>query len=392
VKAVNKKFKRAIVLKGGGIVMPYIADDCVAALDQVGVIVFGLSIRVLSGQTFDSVRDETREKLNEIKPDFILSMDAGLVRDEPAFFEDLGIPVVAWFVDDPTIDMTPEKMFDKLMIFSWDREYIQILRDYGCKVVEYLPLGTNPAKFRRTPPTDPRCAPFACDVSFVGSSLEKQSIRSIIDNEYEPKLREVMNECIRQHAEPPHTPVSELLNEALGREKLALVADNRRAFEGQIEIEAMMLYRSRALNRLARFAPHVYGDDGWPALLDPGSVFRGPIVYDVDLPLLYSASRINLNLTKSQLKTSVNQRVFDAPACGGFVLTDKREDAELLFDTDKEIAVFNSYDDMEAKTAYFLENSEERETRARMTKRHVLAEHTYAHRMRRILEVIGDYI
>ena len=84
--------------------------------------------------------------------------------------------------------------------------------------------------------------------------------------------------------------------------------------------------------------------------------------------------------------------VFDAPACGGFVLTDYREDAERLFDPDKELAVFRNYEEMEAKAAYFLENDKERESRARMTKRRVLSEHTYLHRMKRMLEVLTEYI
>ncbi|MFA6448200.1 MAG: glycosyltransferase [bacterium] len=407
------RIKSAVVLRGTGIVTPYIADECVTALNQANVAAIGIEMRVTSDESElnrakvgasgiqiqmsseETVMDyfnKMRVCIKEIKPDFILSIDAVFTRDYPALFDELGIPVAAWFVDDPMMFMTLGSVCSKFIAFSWDRVYVKPLSDLGCLAAEYLPLGTNPAKFRRTPPSDPRCAPFACDVSFVGSSLGQRTILSGIENEYEPRMRDIMEECVSRHSEPPHPPVRELLNEALAREKTAPVVDKRRAIEVRIETASMALYRSRAINRLARFAPQVYGDSGWPALLEPGPVFRGPIGYDVDLPLLYSASRINLNLTKSQLKTSVNQRVFDAPACGGFVLTDKREDAELLFDTDKEIAVFNNEDDMATKVAYFLENNEERESRARMTKRHVLAEHTYAHRIRRMLEVVENHI
>jgi spore maturation protein CgeB len=258
--------------------------------------------------------------------------------------------------------------------------------------VEYLPLGTNPNRFRRMPPDDTRLAPFACDISFVGSSLVDSSIIKGIVLGDDPDLRKIFVECVERHAVPPHMPAGEILREIEQRMNKTVTAVNRGGFERQIEFEAMVLYRSRAINRLARFSPSVYGDGGWNSVLAEGPLYCGSIDYKGDLPFLYCASQINLNLSKSQLITSVNQRVFDAPACGGFVLTDYREDVVNLFDPDKQLAVFRDGDEMETKAAYFLENEKERESRARMTRRRVLAEHTYAHRMRRMLDLLAQYI
>ena len=47
-----------------------------------------------------------------------------------------------------------------------------------------------------------------------------------------------------------------------------------------------------------------------------------PLNYYKDLPLLYNACKINFNATSLQMKEAVNQRVFDVPACGAFLLTD----------------------------------------------------------------------
>jgi spore maturation protein CgeB len=388
----NPTFKRAGILRNGGIVVPHIAEDCRIALDQIGVIAFDLRIKAPRRGALADVKDEVAEYINEIKPDFLFTVDGGLVRDEPEFFAELGIPVVAWFVDDPMGVMGPHNVFDKLLIFTWDRAFIEPLRAIGCKLVEYLPLGVNPARFRRVPPEDPKCAPFRCDVSFVGSSLISNLFRAEFDSLENEKLKSILNECIERHAPPPHPPVAKLLADAERRAGAKVTVPCRRGLEEHIAVEAMLLYRKRALARLARFVPHIYGDDGWNSILPPGAVFRGQVDYLNDLKYLYSSSKINLNLSKSQLITSVNQRVFDAPACGGFVLTDYREDTERLFDTDEEIAVFHDYAEMEQKVEYFLENNAERENRARMTKRRVLGEHTYAHRMKKMLETIKDYI
>jgi spore maturation protein CgeB len=388
----ERKFKRAVVLNGSGMIAQHITSDCNDALNQIGVMSFELYVKWLADQTFDSVCGNVKEFLDEVKPDFIFVIDAGLVRDAPDFFASTNIPVVSWFVDDPFMFLNPDNVFDRLFAFTWDRAYIEPLLEIGCGFAGHLPLGTNPNRFRRVPQSDPRHDRYCCDVSFVGSSLAHHSTDNFAKTHHDPLLLEILDECITRHALPPHTPVADLLAEIEKRNDVVITAEDRFNLEFDIALVAMRLFHANALGRLAGFAPHVYGDDGWLSLLAPGPVYRGPIDYTGDLHVLYSASSINLNLSKSQLKTSVNQRVFDAPACGGFVLTDYREDAERLFDPDTELALFHDLEEMEAKTAYFLENSEERESRARKTKRRVLSEHTYAHRMRRMLQLLAESI
>ncbi len=390
VVKLTERFRRAVLLQGTGIVVPFIVEDCRAALERMGCFVFELGVKWLARESFESITGELRRCMNEIKPDFILSLDGGLVRDHPAFFAELGVPVVEWFVDDPTIVITPENIFDNMFLFTWDRAFIEPILSRGCRVVEYLPLGVNPHRFRRVPPDDPRLIKYKCGISFVGSSLAEFCEKDIIRKELDPKVGAIFEECIRRHASPPHPPLPGLLSEIEERENVDILAENRVLLEEDLAFQAVIAYRCGAVNRLARSEPHVYGDSGWPSLLAEGAVYRGPIDYKTELNLLYSASQINLNLSKMQLKTSVNQRVFDAPACGGFVLTDYREDAVRLFDTETEIAVFRDLDEMEAKVAYFLDNKAEREARARKSKQRVLNEHTYVHRMKRMLEVLDQ--
>lgn len=388
----NKEFKRVIVLNGGGLVVPFIATDCRIALEKNGVIGFDLRIYLDENGEFTGVKDKVVEFFRDFEPDFIFTVDAGVVRNEPEFFDSLGIPVVAWFVDDPFLAMNRNNIIDKFFAFSWDRAFVEPLRELGCAIAEYLPLGTNPARFRRVPPDDPACLPYRCDVSFVGSSLSGNTYRRDRDDIDDAKLKAIFEESIERHSVPPHPPIAELMADIEKRDGVKVNAPNRHAMDFCLAVQSMFLYRNRALGRAARFGPHIYGDEGWRDVVPAGTEYRGPIDYMEDLKYLYSASKVNLNLSKSQLLTSVNQRVFDAPACGGFVLTDYREDAERLFDPDSEIAVFRSYDEMEAKLEYFLGNDAERETRARMTRRRVLSEHTYAHRMKKILETIKDFI
>lgn len=386
-----KKLEKILVFTGSGIITPRIAGDCVSALLHIGTGAALMDVRYNLEKGPESARDNLRRALNEVRPDLILSVDCGVVREFPELFASLNIPVAAWFVDDPLFIITKENIFDNLYVFTWDRIFTAPLREAGCRFVEYLPLGTDPSTFRRLPPDAPECAGFRCDVSFVGSSLadrrhEKETGLLI------PDLEEIFSLLVARHAEMPHPPAARLLAEIEARKGIKLQPEARFCLAAAAELEAMMLFRSRALNELAAFKPHVYGDAGWTSLLKDGPVYRGPIDYAAGLPKLYSASRINLNVSKSQLRTAVNQRVFDAPACGGFVLTDYREDAERLFDPETEIAVYKSLEDMKAKVSYFLENEEERTARARRARRRVLAEHTYVHRMKHMLEMLAEVL
>ncbi|HOO55526.1 MAG TPA: glycosyltransferase [bacterium] len=388
--AGNHGIKRAVVLTGSGIIVPLIAEECCIGMRQNDVLPIKLEPRITPEGGFDEIKDDLYSAIREMNPDFVFSMDAGIVREIPDLFASLDIPIVSWFVDDPTYHITPDVMFEKFVAFTWDRAFIDHLSNTGCKIVEYLPLATNPARFRRVPADRPECEPFRCDISFVGSSLKTGSILEKIKTGLQKELRDIYVECIEKHAVPPHTPVPELLEQAEKNKGVTIQSNDRLKLAKTLAVESMMLYRARAINSISEFSPHVYGDEGWGSLLDPGAEYRGPIDYMENLNLLYSASEINLNLSKSQLVTSVNQRVFDAPACGGFVLTDYREDAELLFDPGTELAVFRTGGELREMAGRFLRDEKQRKERARNTRRRVLSEHTYKHRMKTLIETISE--
>ncbi len=388
----ESRFTKVLALTGQGMITPQISTDCTTGMQKSGVEATTVGLMYDDDAGFPQVRDKLMNFIREKKPDFIFAVDAGIVRDEPEFFESTGVPVVAWFVDNPLVDMGPHNIFDRLFVFSWDRLYIEPMLDLGCRFARYLPLATNPSSFRRLPPDRPECEPFRCDISFVGSSLADISIQPELEKVADPLVKKVLIEVIEAHSRMPHPPVGGLRTEAEKRHGVRITYHDMRVLDYNLQVEGTFKYRVRAVNRLARRGIHVYGDDGWKQIIGDGVKFRGRIDYEKDLNKMYSASRINLNLSKTQLQTAVNQRVFDAPACGGFVLTDYREDAERLFDVEKEIAVFRSMDEMDELVERFLKDDSDREARARNARRNVLAHHTYAIRMREMLAALEEVI
>lgn len=101
---------------------------------------------------------------------------------------------------------------------------------------------------------------------------------------------------------------------------------------------------------------------------------------------VYSQSRIVFNCS---IAGDVTMRLFEGTACGALVLTDRVANGlDELFDVGREIVVYRDDDDLLEKVAYYLAHEEEREAIARAGQRRTLTEHTYPHRMARLLEVV----
>ena len=83
-------------------------------------------------------------------------------------------------------------------------------------------------------------------------------------------------------------------------------------------------------------------------------------------------------------------RTFEVPACGALLINDYREGIEELFDLEKEIVVFHNTSELkeilEKLKKYPKEFDEIRENGYKR----VLAEHTYEHRMKKVIDIYNQ--
>lgn len=132
---------------------------------------------------------------------------------------------------------------------------------------------------------------------------------------------------------------------------------------------------------------------GWEAL--PGSSPLRACIRDAHTKpeiwtKIYSASKIVLSIhyRDAEKRFAVHQvspRVFEAMACGAFVLTDRQKDVLALFEDGCHLATFSDKADLGRKIAYYLEHADERERIAAAGRQEVLQHHTYEHRVHRLL-------
>jgi spore maturation protein CgeB len=162
----------------------------------------------------------------------------------------------------------------------------------------------------------------------------------------------------------------------------------RLAYETAVTWQATRLYRNGCVRRLLPFRPLIVGDAGWKTEFrrEPAQPrYLDALNYYQELPAFYGCSDLNFNCTSKQMKGAVNQRIFDIPAAGGFVLTDWRPQMEQLFAPD-EMAVYRDPEEIADLTRHFLAHPAQRRAYAAAGRRRVLACHTWRHRLQTLLD------
>jgi len=115
--------------------------------------------------------------------------------------------------------------------------------------------------------------------------------------------------------------------------------------------------------------------------------WKGNAVYGEEISKLFAVSRIHLNFLREQNKDSHNVRTLEIPGYGGFLLTQRsQEQAEELYVEGKEIACFDSVDELKEKIRYYIDHEEERLAIARAGHERATAEHQAIHRLHRVVE------
>ena len=370
VSSKIKKQKKGVFFVGKGIVAPFIVEDLLVAFKSIGIDALCLPL----------VKDQGEETLKMFNPDFIFALDgAGLdfpwVRNSAAL-------KVAWYVDNPFYFIN--SCFSEDLIFCWDIGYIAALKAFGFKNVFHVPLGTNIKKFK--PLNSFTISSFVCDVSFVGTlGLLKCDRAKILGEHFSSEKNLAINnllDCKIHSFSTGETQDIKKYKEILNR---GVDYISRFKYSQIMDFESNSLMRRELIRVLADYNAYIFGDDLMSSFESKTCRYKGKVSYNSELPLVYSGSKINLNMTRKQLKSTVNQRIFDVSACKSFFLTDYRPALKDIFPFNIKDICFSSSRELKDKLNYFLKNSKERESLSQEMYKAVVSSHTYEHRAREML-------
>jgi glycosyltransferase involved in cell wall biosynthesis len=151
-------------------------------------------------------------------------------------------------------------------------------------------------------------------------------------------------------------------------------------------MEAMVGEPSRQLEEVdfALGGGDFRGDTGRARLL-------GDVPFNV-FPAAISAARVNLNITRRSHATvpaSSTARPFELAACAAAIVSNPYEGVERWFEPGRELLVVSSAEEAVGAYRELLDDPAAAEAMGARARERVLDEHTYVHRARRLLDLIG---
>lgn len=112
-----------------------------------------------------------------------------------------------------------------------------------------------------------------------------------------------------------------------------------------------------------------------------------PYVVNHEKVRAFRSCRIVLNTTYPAEVYGTNVRTFEAAGAGAFQLVNARQELGNLFKLDDELVTFSDLGELSEKIRYYLPRYDERRIIAERARKRALAEHTYEHRLNKLLEL-----
>jgi spore maturation protein CgeB len=343
-----------------------------------------------------SFMEQLLNAIISFKPDFALTINhlgvdrEGVLQD---FLARVKLPLASWFVDNPHLILyTYANLISPwTAIFTWDADNLDSLRQLGFEHVFYLPLGTDHTRFTPARNKDALLnshPDWKADLSFVGNSMLLK-VRKRLEQIQLPELMLANYQSVAAgFAASDERSVRGYLEKNHPEQFRAFrdlrVVERQLGYEAMLTWEATLQYRLDCIRQTLPFNPLIAGDEGWFELLEGSPEkwrYHRELTYYTDLPDFYPLSTINFNCTSKQMKGAVNQRIFDVPAAGAFILTDWREQLENLFEPGKEVICFRSPEEVPSLIKHYLAHPRERNKITAAARKRVLARHCYEHRL-----------
>ena len=389
-----------------------IGEDCVEALNGLGCTTMRKTVKdnpcVSETSSFDM--PEMVYRIIDFKPDFILSINhKGLDTEGLIAYacQELNIPVFIWYVDNP-FSITDWEHYDtpcNTIFLVFDSILASCLNEIREGFVYHLSLGTNPNRFKPVSLSHDDQNRYECDISFVGNlDLNKaDKLRNVLRKNWDnipPVMWDIMDSIISRVAKQPELDFVAAIEEEMKKNGGITYPgkEAKRLFEICVEFESSAVYRADIIKKIIRtdkrkqglkknsYNIKIFGKEEWQDLVDAKDVM-GQVAYRENLSKVYNASKINLNISRIQLRSALNQRAYDVPACRGFLITDFKKELEDSFDIGREIICYRHVDELFQLIDYYLKNPRERQKIADAGFKRVINEHTYYHRMKQLLEI-----
>lgn len=315
------------------------------------------------------------------------------------------VPYVCWSVDSPVPELFSNALKNTYnRIFLFDKAQYNFFSPVNPERIFYLPLATNVKRWEKVilDMTEEDYAAYGADVSFVGSLYTEkckydtltlsEHTRGFVDGLMEAQLKVFGCNFI------PETLTDAVIREiseadAAFYQSNDVYADMTRYLVAHqyIGMKLAAVERERTLNRLANhFSVTLYTRSDTSRL--PSVHSKGGVSTLTEMPKVFQASKINLNMTMRPIETGLSLRIWDILGCGGFLLTNYQAEIPDYFEIGRDLETYESLEELEEKVHYYLSHEEERVEIAINGYEKVAKYHTYEIRLSQMIKLLTENI
>lgn len=313
----------------------------------------------------------------------------------------LKVPYVCWSVDSPVAELFSNALKNEWnRIFLFDKAQYEFFHPYNPECIYYLPLAVNVKRLEKVimGMTQEEYAIYDSDVSFVGSLYsEKCRFDSLKLSDY---TKGYVNGLIQSQMKVyGYNFIYDVLPEHIIQE---IVAADPNFYKGQdvftdtdrylvahqyIGMKLANVERVSTLKALSeRFNVTLYTRSD--ASMLPDVHVKGGVSTLTQMPKVFHAGKINLNMTMRPIETGLSLRIWDVLGSGGFLITNYQSEIPEYFEIGKDLEVYESMEDLIYKIDYYLHHEAERIEIALNGYEKTAAYHTYEMRLASMLKIL----
>ena len=310
---------------------------------------------------------------------------------------------VSWIYDCPHNTLYSDTLkWNTNLIFTFDRMQMEQFRKKGVSQIYHLPLAVNVGRLdamRAQVSKEVLQQHFSADVSFVGSLYEDNFYRQI--SYLPPQLKGYLDGICRAQMQLYGIDLLEdVLDDALLsqlQKYVVLSVDQgysmtyRESFcDNFLRKNISSLERIEALNRLAeRHKTVLYSDS---SIENDKVIQKSRVNYRNQMPLVFMASALNLNLSIRSIRSGIPLRGLDIMGAGGVLFSNRQAELMEYFEEGVEWIGFGNIDELMEKAEFYLAQEDLRRQIAIRGYQKVKAEFTYQHALQKIFHKVEQFV
>ncbi len=278
-----------------------------------------------------------------------------------------GIKYISWSYDNPLDVPDIEKTLGLPVnyVFLFDRIQVKKYSDKGFNNVYHMPLAVNCERLDQIKLTKKDYEDYDADVSFVGKLYESMygEYLKLMDDYCKGYIEAVMAAQSNIYG---YYMIDELLNPGI----MKRINEHFKELNSKTKFELPKEGLSYAmaseitkgdriiiLNILSkRYKVNLYSWDMNKLL--PDVHYKGSCDYMIQMPKVFKASSINLNINLRISQSGIPLRVMDILGAGGFLLSNYQPEIAEYFIDGQDVVLYESVEDAIEKAGFYIKNEE----------------------------------